>query len=68
MGGVTTVAGITSKQRAITEIFPAFAAVSALPARSSKPRHADTLPGFERIDAVANHINAANDFVTGHDR
>ena len=68
LGGITTVAGITRKQRAITEIFPALAAVSALPARSAKPRHADTLPGFERIDAVADHINAANDFVTGYDR
>ena len=67
VGGIATVARIASEQGAIAEIFPPIATVSALPAGSAKPRHADALPDVKRIDAVANHIDAADDFVTGHD-
>jgi hypothetical protein len=68
VGGIAAVARITCEQGAIAEIFPPIAAVSALPAGSAKPRHADPLPDTKRIDAVAHHIDAADDFVTGHDR
>jgi hypothetical protein len=68
VGGIAAVARITSEQGAIAEIFPPIAAVSALPAGSAKPRHADALPDVKRIDAVPHHFDAADDFVTRHDR
>jgi hypothetical protein len=37
-----------------------------LPAGSAEPRHADALPDVKRIDAVAQQIDAADDFVARH--
>jgi hypothetical protein len=37
-----------------------------LAAGSAKPRHTDALPDAKRSDVVTDHINAADNFVTGH--
>ena len=39
-----------------------------MPASSPEPRDADALPDLKRTIAAANHVDATDDFVPGHDR
>src|SRR5205823_12294037 len=67
MRRITAITGITSEQRTITKIFLAIAAELAVSTGLTQPRHADAATNFKPSDTVADHIDAADNFVTRHE-
>ncbi len=67
MRGIAAVARIAGEQRMIAEIFPAFAAVAATAAGPAEPGNADAHAGRKRVNAGADGIDPADDFVARYD-
>jgi hypothetical protein len=68
MRRITAVPGITSEQRTIAKIFLAIAAELTVSAGLTQPRHADAATNSKRSDTIADHIDAADNFVAGYER
>jgi hypothetical protein len=68
MRRITAVAGITSEQRTIAKIFLAIAAEPAASASLTQPRHPDAAANSKRSDTLADHIDAADNFVARYER
>jgi hypothetical protein len=67
MRRITAVAGITSEQWTIAKIFPATAAILAKSAGLAQPRHAHAPANFKRSDALSDHINPPDNFMTWYE-
>jgi hypothetical protein len=68
MRGVAAVAGVAGEERVITKVFTPAQAKLTMAASAAQPRNADTSTDGKTGHAATDHVDAADDLVTGDDR